>query len=62
MLGTLSEREAFILIHRFGLKGVAAQSLELISKNIGLSRERVRQIEKKILADLRELAGGQDLQ
>ena len=62
MLENLTEREAFILIHRFGLKGVAAQSLELISKNIGLSRERVRQIEKKILADLRELVEKQDLQ
>ena len=62
MLNTLTQREAFILIHRFGLKGVAVQSLDLISKNIGLSRERVRQIEKKILADLRELMAGQELQ
>ncbi|ARN75142.1 sigma-70 family RNA polymerase sigma factor [Oceanicoccus sagamiensis] len=55
LLTTLTDREAFILIHRFGLKGVPSQSLEIISSNVGLSRERVRQIEKKILAELRTL-------
>lgn len=61
LLTTLTDREAFILIHRFGLKGVPAQSLEIVSSNIGLSRERVRQIEKKILAELRELVESQQV-
>ena len=57
LLRTLSEREANILMRRFGLRGVAGQSLEMISKDIGLSRERIRQIEKKVLQQLKDLLG-----
>ena len=46
MLEDLSEREAIILKMRFGFFG-EVKTLEDIGREIGLSRERVRQIEKR---------------
>ena len=53
MLGTLSEREQQIIIMRFGLFGNKVQPLDEISRQLHLTRERVRQLEIKILATLR---------
>jgi RNA polymerase primary sigma factor len=46
MLEDLSEREATILKMHFGFSG-EVKTLEEIGQKIGLSRERVRQIEKR---------------
>ncbi|MFT4579769.1 MAG: RNA polymerase primary sigma factor [Nitrospinales bacterium] len=46
MLEDLSEREATVLKMRFGFSG-EVKTLEEIGQKIGLSRERVRQIEKR---------------
>ena len=46
MLEDLSEREATILKMRFGFFG-EVKTLEDIGREIGISRERVRQIEKR---------------
>ena len=46
MLKDLSEREAMILKMRFGFSG-EVETLENIGRKIGLSRERIRQIEKR---------------
>lgn len=46
MLEDLSEREATILKMRFGFSG-EVKTLEDIGQEIGLTRERVRQIEKR---------------
>ena len=53
MLGTLPEREQQIIIMRFGLFGNKVQPLDEISRRLHLTRERVRQLEIKILATLR---------
>ncbi len=53
MLGTLPEREQQIIIMRFGLYGCKPMPLGVISEQLHLTRERVRQLEIKILATLR---------
>lgn len=53
MLASLPEREQQIIIMRFGLFGNKPTPLDEISKKLHLTRERVRQLEIKILATLR---------
>ena len=48
-INTLSEREQKILIRRYGFDGYPLTSLEGIGRTIGITRERVRQIEVKAL-------------
>jgi len=61
VLARLSEREARILQDRFGLSGGGRASLLETGKKYGLSKERVRQIEKKALRKIRASEGVQDL-
>jgi RNA polymerase primary sigma factor len=53
VLAGLSDREASILQDRFGLAGRKRTSLLEAGRKHGLSRERVRQIEKKALRRIR---------
>lgn len=52
-LRTLEERERTILHWRFGLDGEAPLTLRAIGQRLGISRERVRQLEVKALECLR---------
>jgi RNA polymerase primary sigma factor len=54
-LEQLSEREATILRHRFGLDGGDEQTLEEIGKKFRLTRERIRQVQNEALKKLRLL-------
>ncbi|WP_406200388.1 sigma-70 family RNA polymerase sigma factor [Streptomyces europaeiscabiei] len=47
VVDTLSEREAHILVRRLGLDGDEPSTLDELGKQIGRTRERVRQIESK---------------
>lgn len=49
----LTIREQEVLTLRYGLKGEDKYTLEEIGKNLNLTRERVRQIEKKSLEKLK---------
>lgn len=61
LLTSLDAREQRILNFRFGLDGQEALSLEETGKKIGVTRERVRQIEKRCLLKLRKLARGEEI-
>lgn len=53
VLKTLSEKEADIIEYRFGLNGKHAMSLKEIGDIYNLTKERIRQIEKKAIERLR---------
>ena len=53
---TLTDTEKEILTLRFGLDDNPHQTLDAIGKSIGVSRERIRQIEAKALGKLRTFA------
>jgi RNA polymerase primary sigma factor len=52
-LGELSEREQRVVRLRFGLDDGHMRTLEEVGREFGVTRERVRQIESKTLAKLR---------
>ncbi|WP_328868857.1 sigma-70 family RNA polymerase sigma factor [Streptomyces sp. NBC_00287] len=60
-IGTLAPREAMILSLRYGLHDGEQRTLEQVARHVGLTRERVRQLEKQSLARLRAPETGQRL-
>lgn len=55
LFSVLNDREREVLTRRFGLTGDKSQTLELIGKHFGVTRERVRQIETGSIKKLRKL-------
>ena len=55
MLASLDHREKTIVLLYFGIDQEMAYTLDEIGKRFGLTRERVRQLEKKALAELKAL-------
>ncbi len=52
MLGELDEKEAVVLKLRFGLDDDRPRTLQEIGNELGLTRERIRQIEQKAMRKL----------
>ncbi len=52
VLDTLGEREAKVIRMRFGMEGGRTHTLEEVGKELGVTRERIRQIETKALRKL----------
>jgi RNA polymerase primary sigma factor len=61
LITALTSREQLILRLRYGLGGEEEHTLEQIGQSLGLSRERVRQLEARALKKLRETAPAQNL-
>ena len=53
LLETITDREAEILALRFGLQDEPPMTLREVGREVGLSRERVRQIEKRVIKKLK---------
>ncbi|MDJ0868595.1 MAG: sigma-70 family RNA polymerase sigma factor [Myxococcota bacterium] len=61
LISGLADREQLILRLRYGLGGEEEHTLEQIGQSLGLSRERVRQLEARALKKLRETMPAQRL-
>lgn len=61
VLDTLSEKERSIISMRFGLDDQEPKSLKEVGEVFNLTKERIRQIEKKVLNNLSEIEEVQDL-
>ena len=53
LLGILDNRERTIIFQRFGLDGAKPRTLEEVGKKLGVTRERIRQLQNIALAKLR---------
>src|SRR5690606_4114757 len=54
VLATLDEREQNVIRLRYGIDDGQPRTLDQIGKHFGLSRERVRQIEREVMSKLRQ--------
>jgi RNA polymerase sigma factor (sigma-70 family) len=62
VLQDLPDRERTVVMLRFGLGGDQPMTLEAIGQRLGLTRERVRQIEGTALEHLRRLLAARDVE
>ena len=58
MLKTRTAREEAIIRMRFGMNGAGECTLEEVARTLAISRERIRQIEAKVLRKLRHPSRG----
>ena len=61
VLDDLAANERTVLRRRFGLEGDPPETLEALGRRLGLTRERVRQIESASLRKLRALLGARGI-
>ena len=54
VIGTLEQREQDVIRLRYGLDDGVPRTLDQIGRRFGLSRERVRQIEREVMSKLRD--------
>ncbi|MCB1917617.1 MAG: RNA polymerase sigma factor RpoS [Rhodocyclaceae bacterium] len=54
-LGLLSDKQSFVIRHRYGFDESEVRTLEELAEELGLTRERVRQIQLEALGQLRRI-------
>ena len=62
LLSTLDERQRQILRMHFGMEDGSCYSLEEIAKHMGISKERVRQIERQAMEKLQKMGASMGLE
>ena len=60
LIAVLDSREKKIISQRFGLNGGKPKTLEHVGKNLGVTRERIRQLQNIALAKLRRAVSKQE--
>jgi len=60
-IARLKPRQQQVLVERFGLNGGKPKTLEEVGKILGITRERVRQLETRALRELRQVAPALEL-
>ena len=60
LIEVLDDREKKIIFERFGLNGGKPKTLEDVSKDFGVTRERIRQLQYIALAKLRRALSKRD--
>jgi len=60
--GSLTDQQALVLRQRFGLDNGVEKTLEEVGRMMGVTRERIRQIENKALGRLRAPSVAGDLE
>ena len=61
-LRTLRPREQDILIKRFGLDGKGERTLEVVAREMGVTKERIRQLQNRALEYLQAGPAGKDME
>ncbi len=61
VLATLDDREATVIKERFGLVDGVPKTLHRVGEIVGVTRERIRQIEKEVLSKLRHPSRAEEL-
>ena len=62
LLGMLEDRQRQILMLHFGLEDGVCRSLEAIGKQLGISKERTRQIERSAMEKLQKMGASMGLE
>ena len=62
VLERLTDREMRIIMLRFGLDGEGPFTLEETGRILGITRERVRQIQERALVKLRQMRTASELE
>jgi RNA polymerase primary sigma factor len=61
-IGTLNKRERTVIVLRYGLDAEPSRTLADVGTLLGITRERVRQLEHRALGKLRHPSSNFDLQ